>query len=83
MPQCGYCQSGMLMTTAELLKRKPKPTDADIDEAISGHICRCGTYPRLRKAIHTAAAMGAKPAPPKPTAAKPAPTKSATVGGAK
>ena len=83
VPQCGYCQSGMLMTTAELLKRKPKPTDADIDEALSGHICRCGTYPRLRKAIHTAAALGAKPVPPKPTAAKPAPTKSATVGGAK
>ena len=64
VPQCGYCQSGMLMTTAELLKRKPKPTDADIDEAISGHICRCGTYPRLRKAIKTAAAMAA----PKPAA---------------
>ena len=69
VPQCGYCQSGMLMTTAELLKRKPKPTDADIDEAISGHICRCGTYPRLRKAIKTAAAMAApKPATPKPVA---------------
>jgi isoquinoline 1-oxidoreductase alpha subunit len=57
----------MLMTTSELLKRKPKPTDADIDEAISGHICRCGTYPRLRKAIRTAAAL----ASPKP-ASKPA-----------
>lgn len=69
VPQCGYCQSGMLMATAELLKRKPKPTDADIDEAISGHICRCGTYPRLRKAIKTAAAMAApKPAAPKPVA---------------
>ena len=67
VPQCGYCQSGMLMTTSELLKRKTKPTDADIDEAISGHICRCGTYPRLRKAIRTAAAL----ASPKP-ASKPA-----------
>jgi aerobic-type carbon monoxide dehydrogenase small subunit (CoxS/CutS family) len=64
VPQCGYCQSGMLMTTAELLKRKPKPTDGDIDEAISGHICRCGTYPRLRKAIKSAAAAQA----PKPAA---------------
>jgi aerobic-type carbon monoxide dehydrogenase small subunit (CoxS/CutS family) len=59
VPQCGYCQSGMLMTAAELLKRKPKPTDADIDEAMGGHICRCGTYPRIRKAIKSAAAMGA------------------------
>ena len=64
VPQCGYCQSGMLMTAAELLKRKPRPTDADIDEAISGHICRCGTYPRIRKAIRSAAAMAA----PKPAA---------------
>jgi isoquinoline 1-oxidoreductase subunit alpha len=64
VPQCGYCQSGMLMTAAELLKRKPRPTDADIDEAISGHICRCGTYPRIRKAIKRAAALAApKPAP--------------------
>ena len=69
VPQCGYCQSGMLMTTSELLKRKPKPTDADIDEAISGHICRCGTYPRLRKAIKTAAAM-ASPKPASRPAAK-------------
>jgi len=69
VPQCGYCQSGMLMTTAELLKRKPNPTDGDIDEAISGHICRCGTYPRLRKAIKTAAAMAApKPPAPRPVA---------------
>lgn len=61
VPQCGYCQSGMLMTTADLLKRKPRPTDADIDEALSGHICRCGTYPRLRQAIKTAAAGPAAP----------------------
>jgi aerobic-type carbon monoxide dehydrogenase small subunit (CoxS/CutS family) len=55
VPQCGYCQSGMLMTAAELLARKPDPTDADIDSAMSGHICRCGTYQRIRKAIHRAA----------------------------
>ncbi len=62
VPQCGYCQSGMLMTAAELLKRKPKPTDADIDAAIGGHICRCGTYPRIRKAIKSAAAHPSRPA---------------------
>ncbi len=81
VPQCGFCQSGMLMTTAELLKRKPHPTDADIDEAISGHICRCGTYVRLRKAIHEAAALAAKPAPrpaPKPAAAPAPAVKGAT-----
>ncbi len=55
MPQCGYCQSGMLMTAADLLAKTPKPTDADIDDAIGGHICRCGTYQRIRRAIHRAA----------------------------
>jgi len=55
VPQCGYCQSGMLMTAAELLTRKPKPTDADIDGALGGHICRCGTYQRIRRAVHRAA----------------------------
>jgi isoquinoline 1-oxidoreductase alpha subunit len=79
VPQCGYCQSGMLMTTAELLKRKPHPTDGDIDEAISGHICRCGTYTRLRKAIKTAAAMAA----PKPPAPKPPAAPSAVKGAVK
>jgi isoquinoline 1-oxidoreductase subunit alpha len=56
VPQCGYCQSGMLMTAADLLAHKPKPTDADIDDALGGHICRCGTYQRIRRAIHRAAA---------------------------
>ena len=56
VPQCGYCQSGMLMTAADLLARKPNPTDSDIDGSMSGHICRCGTYQRIRKAIHRAAA---------------------------
>ena len=55
--QCGYCQSGQLMAAAALLKQKPRPTDADIDAAMAGNICRCGTYPRIRAAIHQAAAM--------------------------
>jgi isoquinoline 1-oxidoreductase alpha subunit len=55
VPQCGYCQSGQIMAAAALLARKPNPTDADIDSAMSGHICRCGTYPRIRKAIKKAA----------------------------
>lgn len=57
--QCGYCQSGQLMTAAALLKQIPKPTDADIDAAMAGIICRCGTYPRIRAAIHQAAGMPA------------------------
>ena len=55
VPQCGYCQSGQIMGAAALLAAKPKPTDADIDEAMTGNICRCGTYPRIRAAIHAAA----------------------------
>ncbi len=62
VPQCGYCQPGMLMTAAELLAQKPKPTDADIDAALAPHICRCGTYQRIRLAIHRAAAAAAKTA---------------------
>jgi aerobic-type carbon monoxide dehydrogenase small subunit (CoxS/CutS family) len=65
VPQCGYCQSGQIMSAAALLAKKPNPSDADIDEAMSGNICRCGTYQRIRKAIHRAAAMkrgAAKPA---------------------
>jgi isoquinoline 1-oxidoreductase alpha subunit len=54
VPQCGYCQSGMLMAAAALLQRQPSPTDADIDAAIT-NLCRCGTYPRVRAAIHAAA----------------------------
>jgi isoquinoline 1-oxidoreductase alpha subunit len=53
--QCGYCQSGQVMAATALLKQKPHPTDADIDSAMSGNICRCGTYPRIRAAIHQAA----------------------------
>ena len=55
VPQCGYCQSGQLMTAAALLAKKPAPTDADIDAALSGNLCRCGTYQRIRRAIHRAA----------------------------
>ena len=57
VPQCGYCQSGQIMSAAVLLKENAKPTDKDIDEAMSGNICRCGTYPRIRRAIHRAAEM--------------------------
>ena len=55
VPQCGYCQSGQIMAAVALLEEKPKPTDAEIDAAMSGNICRCGTYPRIRAAIHQAA----------------------------
>lgn len=57
VPQCGYCQVGQIMSAAALLRQKPRPTDADIDRAMQGNICRCGTYQRIRRAIHTAAAM--------------------------
>lgn len=53
--QCGYCQSGQIMSAVALLQVNPKPTDTDIDEAMSGNLCRCGAYPRIRAAIHTAA----------------------------
>ena len=55
VPQCGYCQSGQIMSAAALLAAKPKPSDADIDAAMQGNICRCGTYQRIRRAIHRAA----------------------------
>lgn len=57
VPQCGYCQSGQIMAAAILLKDKPNPTDKDIDDGMSGNICRCGTYQRIRKAIHVAAKL--------------------------
>ncbi len=57
VPQCGYCQSGQIMTAAALLAKTSQPTDADIDEAMRGNICRCGTYDGIRQAIHRAAAM--------------------------
>jgi len=55
VPQCGYCQSGQLMTAAALLAKTPNPTDTDIDAALAGNICRCGTYQRIRRAVHRAA----------------------------
>jgi len=55
VPQCGYCQSGQIMTAVALLKANPKPTDQDIDEAMSNICCRCGTYQRIRAAVHMAA----------------------------
>jgi isoquinoline 1-oxidoreductase alpha subunit len=58
--QCGYCQAGQIMSATALLKNNPKPTDADIDAAMAGNLCRCGTYTRIRKAIHAAAAQIAK-----------------------
>lgn len=60
VPQCGYCQSGQIMSAVALLKTKPNPTDEDIDTYMAGNICRCGTYDRIRKAIHRAAAMQKK-----------------------
>lgn len=60
VPQCGYCQAGQIMTAAALLKKSPKPTDQEIDAALDGHLCRCGTYLRIRAGIHRAAAIAAK-----------------------
>ena len=60
VPQCGYCQSGQIMTAVALLKRNANPNDNDIDAAMQGNICRCGTYPRIRKAIKNAAQLMAK-----------------------
>jgi isoquinoline 1-oxidoreductase alpha subunit len=62
VPQCGYCQAGQIMSAAALLAKKPRPTDADIDEAMAGNICRCATYIRIREAIHRAAAASTTPA---------------------
>lgn len=60
VPQCGYCQAGQIMSAAALLARNPKPSDADIDAAMNGNLCRCATYLRIRQAIHRAAALGAE-----------------------
>ena len=60
VPQCGYCQSGQIMSAAALLAKNPRPTDADIDEVMNGNICRCGTYQEIRAAIHRAAVLMAK-----------------------
>ena len=60
VPQCGYCQAGQIMSAAALLAKHPKPSDGEIDIAMNGNLCRCGTYPRIREAIHKAALMPAK-----------------------
>jgi aerobic-type carbon monoxide dehydrogenase small subunit (CoxS/CutS family) len=60
VPQCGYCQSGQILAAVALLSAKPRPTDQDIDDAMSGVLCRCGTYVRIRRAIKKAAALMAK-----------------------
>ena len=60
VPQCGYCHSGQIMSAAVLLRENSNPTDQDIDNAMAGNICRCGTYPRIRKAIHIAAEIQRK-----------------------
>jgi isoquinoline 1-oxidoreductase alpha subunit len=60
VPQCGYCQSGQIMSAAALLARNPQPSDDDIDDAMAGNICRCGTYQRIRRAIHRAAEIMAR-----------------------
>jgi isoquinoline 1-oxidoreductase alpha subunit len=57
VPQCGYCQSGQIMSASALLATNPQPSDADIDTALAGNICRCGTYSRIRKAVHRAAEL--------------------------
>jgi isoquinoline 1-oxidoreductase subunit alpha len=61
VPQCGYCQSGQIMSAVALLAKKPNPTDVEIDDAMSGNLCRCGTYQRIRKAIHRAASQQTTP----------------------
>lgn len=60
VPQCGYCQSGQIMSAVALLNKTPRPTDAEIDVAMAGNLCRCGTYQRIRKAIHRAAHRGGR-----------------------
>jgi len=63
VPQCGYCQAGQLMSAAALIARIAKPSDADIDQAMNGNLCRCGTYLRIRQAVHRAASIAANPRP--------------------
>ncbi len=69
VPQCGYCQAGQIMSAAALLAKTPKPTDKEIDSAMNGNLCRCGTYLRIRAAVHKAAQMAVNKAPHKSTGA--------------
>ena len=72
VPQCGYCQAGQIMSAVALLAKTPKPTDAQIDSAMTGNLCRCGTYLRIRAAIHQAAGMAATATVPGQAPTKPA-----------
>jgi len=69
VPQCGYCQAGQIMSAAALLAKTPKPTDKDIDSAMNGNLCRCGTYLRIRQAVHKAAQLASTASTKKPTSA--------------
>jgi isoquinoline 1-oxidoreductase subunit alpha len=69
VPQCGYCQPGQMMSAAALIAKNTKPSDTDVDTAMNGNICRCGTYPRIRLAVHRAAALAAMGAHPSSTGA--------------
>ncbi len=69
VPQCGYCQPGQMMSAAALIAKNTKPSDADVDTAMNGNICRCGTYPRIRQAVHMAARLAASGAHPSSTGA--------------
>jgi isoquinoline 1-oxidoreductase alpha subunit len=69
VPQCGYCQAGQIMSASAMLAKTPKPTDQDIDAAMNGNLCRCGTYLRIREAIHRAAVLASGPAQPTGAAA--------------
>lgn len=71
VPQCGYCQAGQIMSACALLAKNPKPTDADIDSAMNGNLCRCGTYLRIRAAVHKAAELSTSKAATKPAAKAP------------
>lgn len=81
VPQCGYCQSGQIMTASALLAKTPKPTDAQIDDAMTGNICRCGTYSRIRKAIHRASELHAASAKPAGASAEEVPPADAVLTG--
>jgi isoquinoline 1-oxidoreductase subunit alpha len=81
VPQCGYCQSGQIMTASALLAKTPKPTDAQIDDAMTGNICRCGTYPRIRKAIHRASELRTAQAKPAGATAEDLPLADSVLAG--
>lgn len=81
VPQCGYCQSGQIMSASAMLAKNPHPTDEEIDAAMAGNICRCGTYQQIREAVHRAIALQGKAAAPKSAELEPA-AENVAVGGA-